>query len=1092
MPSNFTFLESEFPILYNTGSSAELYFHKDPVYCLTRLRSFAEKTTELIFTEHALAFPLENSFHNRLKTLVDENLLPYAIKELFFLIKKKGNLAVHENTGTPDAARQGLTAAFTIAKWFYETYSQAQQNIYMLSFQEPDRRTAPAVDDKASLRQLEDDYKALEKKLNDLLATRQTDGITQEQEKTIQQRSEQAVRRIEMSEAQTRVLIDETLRKAGWEVDTNELNYQRHKTLPRKGRNMAIAEWPAGTRRADYALFVGTDLYGLVEAKRYAQDISTDLWQSKIYAEQIQPVGGTTLLGQWGSYHAPFLFSTNGRPYLEQIKTKSGIWFLDARKATNNARPLRGWYTPDGLVQLYRKDLDAVNQKVTQTPLDFLASKSGLNLREYQIDAIRQVEKHIVESADQRRESPGRALVAMATGTGKTRTIIGLCYHLIQTNRFNRILFLVDRTLLGTQAINAFKDNKVVDLSTFADIYDVRELKHALPAKDTRLQFATVQAMVKRLFENDGDESATVPAVDQYDCIIIDEAHRGYLLDKDIDEEGLAFKNQQDYVSKYRQVLDYFDAYAIGMTATPALHTTQIFGKPVYTYSYREAVIDGYLIDHDPPYLIKTKLSEEGIKWEKGQKPTVYDPETNTVVELDSLEDELQFDVVGFNKQVLTENFNRTVVKRLVQELDPDGPEKTLIFAATDDHADLVVNLLKEEFRAIGVNVADDAIQKITGKSYNPQEQLNRYKNELFPTIAVTVDLLTTGIDVPPISNIVFLRRVKSRILYEQMLGRATRRCDEIGKETFRIYDAVRLYEALEEYTQMKPVVVNPNVTFEQLMTELPLIDSDDRAQTQLEQLIAKMQRKKRRMTAEQEQRFTYNAGGKTPDELIRSLQTQPLTQSRTQIATLSTLWRYLDELKSVGTRVYVSDHEDELLAMETGYGIASKPADYLDSFAQFLRDNQNTITALNVVCTRPADLSRKALKELLIALAQQGYEEKTVKTAWKQARNEDIGADIISMIRTLAVGSALEPHEERIKRAVGKVRAMQPWNKTQQNWINRFEKQLLAENVLQVDDLDNEPFSDAGGFRELNKVFNNQLDGVIRSINEYLYPQTA
>ncbi|WP_338874894.1 type I restriction-modification system endonuclease [Spirosoma sp. SC4-14] len=1080
MPSNFTFLESEFPILFNIGSTAEQYYHPDPVYCLTRLRTFGEKLTEFLFKEHALEFPYDNSFHNRLVTLVDEKLLPFAIKDLLFLIKKKGNPAVHENLGSAADANQVLQAAFTVAKWFYETYSQENRNIYMLVFREPE-----FVDDKAERKKLEEDYKALEKRLSELLSERQTNGLSDQQQQAIQQRSEQAARRIEMTEAQTRELIDEMLRKAGWEVDTPTLNFKLHKSLPQKGKNRAIAEWPAGSLWADYALFVGTELYGLIEAKRYAQDISTDLRQTKLYAQHVQATNGATLLGEWDTYRVPFLFSTNGRPYLEQIKTKSGIWFLDVRKTTNSARPLQGWYSPEGLVKLREKDILEANQKLAASPLDFLESKSGLNLRNYQIKAIQAVENQIIRNPDSR-----RALLAMATGTGKTRTIIGLCYHLIQTNRFNRILFLVDRTLLGTQAINAFKDNKIVDLNTFADIYGVKELKHILPAADTRLQFATVQSMVKRLFENDTDDA--IPAVDQYDCIIIDEAHRGYLLDREIDEEGLNFKNQQDYVSKYRQVLDYFDAYAIGLTATPALHTTEIFGKPIYTYSYREAVIDGYLIDHDPPFLIKTKLSQEGIKWDKGEKPSVYDPETNEVIELAELEDELHFDIVGFNKQVITENFNRTVVKQLVQQLDPDGDEKTLIFAATDDHADIVVRLLKEEFREIGVSVSDDAIQKITGKSYNPQEQLNRYKNEKFPTIAVTVDLLTTGIDVPAICNIVFLRRVKSRILYEQMLGRATRRCDEIKKETFRIYDAVRLYEALENYTQMKPVVVNPATTFDQLATELPQIDSDERAKMQLEQIIAKIQRKKHNMTDPQVQQFTYTAGGKSPDALIQAFREQPLTESRSQVARFTALWRYLDSLTFTGNPIYFSNHEDEFVAMETGYGIASKPADYLDSFAQFLRDNQNTITALNIVCTRPTELTRSALKELLIALAQKGYDPKALKTAWKEARNEDIGADIISMIRTLAVGSALESHEERIKKAVGKVRSMQNWNRIQLKWIDRFEKQLLAETVLQVENLDEEPFKDEGGFSVINKVFNNQLGQVIQTINQNLYPQTA
>ena len=1082
MHTNFSFLKQEFSILSNIGESAEYYFHQDPIYCLIKLRLFGEKLTEILFDEHALEFPNDNSFNNRLITLRNQNLLPPTIKDLFFLVKNKGNKAVHEDMGSMNDAREVLNAAFQIGKWFYETYANGNENVSVLQYQEP---ANAEVASKLALQKLEEEYNALETKLNALLAQRQTDGLSDEKQQAIQKRSHKAARKVEMSEAQTRELIDEMLRRAGWEVNTSLFNFKTHKTLPQKGKNRAIAEWPAGPLWADYALFIGTDLYGFVEAKRYAQDISTDLRQTKIYAEKVLRINGATLLGKWGNYQVPFLFSTNGRPYLEQIKTKSGIWFLDVRKNTNLARPLQGWYSPEGLVKLYQQNIQEANQKLVTTPLDFLESKSGLGLRKYQTDAIRAVEAQIIQQPNIR-----KALIAMATGTGKTRTIIGLCYHLIQTNRFNRILFLVDRTLLGTQAINAFKDNKIVDLSTFADIYDLKELKHALPTADTRLQFATVQAMVKRLFDNDTDDA--VPAVDQYDCIIIDEAHRGYLLDKEIDEEGLNFKNQQDYVSRYRMVLDYFDAYAIGLTATPALHTTEIFGKPVYTYSYREAVIDGFLIDHEPPNLIRTKLGEEGIKWEKGEKPSIYDPETNTVVELAELEDELQIDIVGFNKQVLTESFNRTVVQKLVTELDPDGDEKTLIFAATDDHADTIVRLLKEEFTAIGVDVSDDAIQKITGKSYNPPEQLKRYRNEKFPTIAVTVDLLTTGIDVPAICNIVFMRRVKSRILYEQMLGRATRRCDEIGKETFRIYDAVRLYEALEDYTQMKPVVVNPSATFEQLAAESPLIDSEERAQMQLEQIIAKIQRKKRKMNDDHEQRFTYNTGGQSSDAFIQSLREQPVAESMNRVAQLTTLWRYLDELKFDGKPVFVSNHADTFLVMKTGYGEASKPVDYLNSFTQFLQENQNKITALNIVCTRPAELSRPALKELLVVLAQKGYEPKTVKAAWKQARNEDIGADIISMIRTLAIGSVLESHEERIQKAVNKVRAMQPWNKVQQRWIDRFEKQLLAETVLQVEDLDQSPFADSGGFQQLNKVFDNQLGQVIRTINQNLYPQTA
>lgn len=851
------------------------------------------------------------------------------------------------------------------------------------------------------------------------------------------------------------------------------------------GRKIAIAEWPAGSGWIDYALFIGSDLYGIVEAKKYAADISTDLFQSKIYAENVIQGNEAVLLGKWDVYKVPFLFSANGRPYLEQIKTKSGIWFLDVRQQYNNARALQGWYSPEGLQDLFERDIQGAGQRLNEESADFLESRSGLGLREYQLRAIKAVEKKLIESPENR-----RLLIAMATGTGKTRTIIGLCYRLIQTNRFKRILFLVDRTLLAGQAINDFKDNKIVGLNTFSEIYDVKGLDTIVPDNDTRLHFSTVQGMVKRLFYNENRDS--IPPVDQYDCIIIDEAHRGYLLDREIDEDDLDFKNQNDYVSKYRMVLDYFDAYAIGLTATPALHTKEIFGSPVFTYSYREAVIDGFLIDHEPPHLIKTKLGEEGIRWEKGQKPKVLDAESNTIVELEELEDELKFDIAEFNRQVITESFNRTVAQQLVKELDPEGDAKTLIFAARDSHADMVVRLLKEEFGKAGIDVHDNAIMKITGNSYKPEELLLRFKNEKYPNIAVTVDLLTTGIDVPAICNLVFLRRIKSRILYEQMLGRATRRCDDIGKESFQIFDAVKIYEALKDYTQMKPVVTNPSATFEKLVEELDHIAGEKRAKRQIEQIVAKLQRKLRNFTEENESRFQYLSKGISSEALIDEMKHAPAKESAERLRDLSALWQYLDAVKREPAFSFFSDHEDQYIATERGYGNASRPEDYLENFACFVRENRNRIAALNIVCTRPAELDRQSLKELVMALDQEGYNVKSLNTAWKAAKNEDIAADIISFVRTLALGSSLVGHEERIKRAVEDIRKARTWNAVQLKWLNRIEMQLLKETVLNVDDLNKSPFDDAGGFERLDKIFEHQLADVISRLKKNLYSDIA
>lgn len=1078
--SNFEFLEEEFEILYNLGQAAEFNLYQDTDTSLYKLRKFGERISIILFEEHFLKFPYDNTFHNRLMLLNSEKLLPDTIKDILFNIKNKGNATVHDNRAIIDEAKIVIETTFKLAKWFYETYAVARTDVSYLKFAMP-KETDISYNDTT----LEKKYKELEDKLESVIKDRLIKVQSKEDRQDILERSNKAASKIEMNENETRVLIDEQLRKVGWDVDSINLNYRTRKTLPQKGKNMAIAEWPAGRKRADYALFIGTTLYGIVEAKRYSQDISTDLRQAKVYSELVTDAHDITLLSKWREYNVPFLFSTNGRPYLEQIKTKSGVWHIDIRKANNQAKVLKGWYSPEGLEKIYKQNIKSANNKLLKDENDYLQSASGLGLRKYQLDAIEAVENLIINNPLQ-----NRALLAMATGTGKTRTIMGLCHRLIKSNRFRRILFMVDRTLLGTQAMDAFTDNKIVGLSTFADVYEVKGLEEATPDIDTRLHFATVQGMVHRLLY--AKENKEIPAVDAYDCIIVDEAHRGYLNDREINEDDLDFKNQKDYVSKYRTVLDYFDAFAVGLTATPALHTTDIFGKPIYTYSYREAVIDGYLVDHEPPVQIKTKLSEEGIKWEKGEKPKAYDRETNSIIELAELKDEIKIEIEGFNKLVLTESFNRTVIKYLVKEIDPEDDGKTLVFAATDEHADEVVRIFKEEYAEIGYEIPDKAIQKITGKSYNPAEQVKLYKNEKWPNIAVTVDLLTTGIDVPKISNLVFLRRIKSRILYEQMLGRATRLCDEIGKEVFMIYDAVRLYEALEDYTQMKPVLPSTKTTFTQLAEELADIDNNERSRKQLDQIIAKLQRKKKYIKDDIKDKFKYHSLEQDPDSFIDMLKSDKAIEDIDSIMKMTGLWNMLDELKPASAILLISEKEDEYIRVDRGYGEGQKPEDYLESFAEFIEENKNKISALNVVCNKPNELDRKSLKELKLLLDENGYSDKKLNVAWRQYKNEDIAADIISYIRTLSIGNVLISHDERIKRAVKKVREMREWTKIQLNWIERFEKQLLQESVLRAEDLDKDPFAERGGYKRLNKIFEYQLEEVISIINDNLYIEIA
>jgi type I restriction enzyme R subunit len=301
--SNFKFLEEEYPILFNIMQSAEFNLYKDSVTSLFKARQFGEKLTTIMFSEHYLTLPYKNDFHNRLIELYDEGILPYNIKDLFFSVKGKGNIAVHQNRGSFYDAKMILNACFKIAVWFYKTYSEEQNDVDDLVFILPEKSDA-----KKELTELERKYKQLETELEKLQKERAASKkkLSEEREALIKVRSTKAARKTKMSEAETRAFIDEQLRQAGWEVDTETINYKSKKTLPERGKNKAIAEWKVTGGYADYALFIGLELYGIVEAKKYGVDISSDLTQSKRYATNVTTDNNAQLLGTWRSYNVHF------------------------------------------------------------------------------------------------------------------------------------------------------------------------------------------------------------------------------------------------------------------------------------------------------------------------------------------------------------------------------------------------------------------------------------------------------------------------------------------------------------------------------------------------------------------------------------------------------------------------------------------------------------------------------------------------------------------------------------------------------------------------------------------------------------------
>jgi type I restriction enzyme, R subunit len=713
-------------------------------------------------------------------------------------------------------------------------------------------------------------------------------------------------------------------------------------------------------------------------------------------------------------------------------------------------------------------------------PIEF-----GFPLRDYQKRAIHVIETALADDAKR------AMLLAMATGTGKTKLAIALLYRLLETKRFRRVCFVVDRNALGEQAANEFKTTRIVSARTFADIFGLQQLADVYPDTATKVHICTIQGLVKRVLF--ADEPQDVPPVDQYDLMVVDECHRGYLLDREMSDQELSFRSEADYISKYRRVLEHFDAVKIGLTATPALHTVQIFGEPIFTYPYREAVIDGYLVDHDPPIHIETELSRQGIHFARGELLPLLDPTTGQI-DLTHAPDDLDFDIADFNKRVITRPFNQVVCEELAKHIDPTLPGKTLIFATSDGHADIVVDELKKAFARQYGDIDDAAVVKITGSVDGPGKLIRRFRNDASPIVAVTVDLLTTGIDIPKISNLVFIRRVNSRILYEQMLGRATRLCPEIGKETFRIFDAVGIYDALRPVTAMKPVVVNPKVSMTQLLEEFVRVTDPTYRALLRDEILVKLRQKLVKLTPDAQEAY-QNATGEPLQTTVNRMQHEPLDAMAKWVKDKAGIGPILDWQPDSGRPVPlpISEHPDKVASVTAGYGPTTKPEDFLSSFAQFVRDNVNKVAALQAVVQRPRELTRADLKALRAEFDRQGFSEAALRHAWKQAKNEDIAATIVGFIRQAALGDALVPWPDRVKQAMGRITKRGTWSEPQRKWLERIGNAVAHVGVADRAVLDEGQFRAAmGGFDRLNRVFDGRLDAVLGDINEELWRKSA
>ncbi|EJE4173290.1 type I restriction-modification system endonuclease [Vibrio parahaemolyticus] len=1179
--SNFEFLKGVNDFLFSIARAAEKNYPDDPNTTLFKVRVFGESTAKHL--AKILDIETPDNQHDLLRELakvpfVDDNIL-----KVFHQLRQIGNQAVHEYHNDLEDAAMCLRLAFRIAVWYYrlvtkdyefavpvfvlpssENSDKFEQEILSLkaqlasAYQVETQTKAEVAAQNAKLialtgyisilesnkdetqEQTQQRIDALEAQLKEKDAELAKKTEVERKAYKKQMLDQAASRTLDLSESETRYLIDRQLCKAGWDADSENLKFSKG-TRPQIGRNMAIAEWPTGKDEtgklgyADYVLFVGLKPIGVIEAKKANKDVAAKLSEAYRYSQcfdhdflrsELQDAANDpqsldliaeslpAYVPTWSDsssstpYKIPFCYSANGRDYRAAVKTKSGIWCRDVRHATNMAKALPEWHRPEELIAKLESDNQLNNRWFSDN-----ADMSDLGLRYYQEEAVQAVEKAIVSGQQD-------ILLAMATGTGKTRTAIALMYRLIQSQRFKRILFLVDRTSLGKQALDSFEDTNIKG-DTFNSIFNVKGLTDRFPEDSTKIHVATVQSLVKRTLQSD-----EVMPVGRYDCIIVDEAHRGYILDKEQTEGEEKFRNELDFISSYRRIIDHFDAVKVALTATPALHTIDIFGgekkQPVYRYSYRKAVIDGYLTDQEPPIRIVTQLSEGGVYLSQGAEVQRLSNQGELVN--DTLDDEQGFEVADFNRALIASNFNKVVCEELANNkdfaIDPTSPQKTLVFCVNNTHADMVVEELRTAFKAKYPQLEHDAIIKITGDSDKDatkvQSMITRFKKERLPNIVVTVDLLTTGIDIPSICNLVFMRKVRSRILYEQMKGRATRLCPEVGKTSFRIFDAVDLYSTLQSVDTMRPVVVRPSVDLQTLVNEITdsetykTIEADGRsfAEHSHEQLVAKLQRIIGHAQFNRDKSKDIEAHIKRFDEictetagcnflgLARKLKEKGPKWSAEVFNNATNLISRLEQLKTeinaLRDMPIFTDLPDAVTGVSQVWGDHDSAEDFLEAFDKLVDVSVNQQEALDIIINRPRDLTRKGLIELQEWFDAQNYNDSTLRHAWNVAKNQDIAAKLIGHIRRASIGDALMPFEQRVDLALERIKTANDWNDEQLSWLERLASSIKEKVVLDDDTFKTGNYKRKGGKRKLMNVFNDELDTILAEFNEYMWDERA
>lgn len=908
-------------------------------------------------------------------------------------------------------------------------------------------------------------------------------------------------------EQKAREAIDQRLTQSGWILqDMRQLN-------PVAGPGVAVREFPTSTGPVDYALFVDGTPVGVVEAKadEKGQDITTVEGQSNRYA-------GSTFKWVKTGYTIRFAYEA----------TSKLIRFTDYADQKYRSRPIFSFHRPESLRALLKADDTIRNNMKHFPPFD------TTGFRSCQITAIQNLERSFAKNRP-------RALVQMATGAGKTFTAITAVYRLLKYAKVNRVLFLVDTKSLGEQAEReflAYRPND--DNRSFSEIYGVRRLKNSFISPDVQVCISTIQRMYSILKGEELDESAEETSFNEmttaerqtakevvynakyppefFDCIIIDECHRSIY-------------------NVWQQVLDYFDAFLVGLTATPDKRTFAFFEENVVSeYSREQAIIDGVNVGEDI-FLIETQVTQSGAHIMK--QLIECRNRLSREKRWKQLDEDVNYVPTQLDRDIVNPSQIRMVIRtfreNLFTTLFPRRKEvpKTLIFAKTDSHADDIIQIVRKEF-----GEGNEFCQKITYAADNPEQILSDFRNNYNPRIAVTVDMIATGTDVKPIECLIFMRDVRSKNYFEQMKGRGTRVLgkDDLQKVTpsatenkdhFVIVDAVGVTKSKKSET--RTLERKPSVSMKELMLNVALGARDADTLTSLANRVIRLNSQ---MSPSERKEFAQVVGlpaNQLAENLLNTfdedvLTTQAQGKFRTSTPTeeqLQTVQReaagqaaapfcrpevrdFIENVRRSHEQIIDNTNPDTLLFAGFDTQKEETADRVIRTFHEFIEENKDEIIALRILYSqtyRDRPMAIEKLKALYQKLRGKGV---TIERLWdcyvikkpdkvKGSSTLRQLADLVSMIRfEMGQADSLQPFADKVnynfqqwtfRRNAGAVH----FTPEQMEWLQLVKDHIATSLSIQTEDLDLSPFDRKGGLGRFYEVFGDQYEAILTEMNREL-----